>query len=129
MPIPGTQLLSDLVRGVRAESGKSLNTALGVAERDSIVYQLQSKQEWLYYEYDWPSLIDQEEVVLAANSRYCAFPGGIAYDFVNEVWCSDNNATGFTWVDYGIGPVQFNETAAGSTSWPVLRWMINGNTP
>lgn len=128
MPIPGTQLLSDLVRGVRAESGKSLNTALGVAERDSIVYQLQSKQEWLYYEYDWPSLIDQEPVPLVADTRYYSFPGTIAYDFVNEVWCSEDDTTSFYPVFYGIGPLQFNEMGAGSTSWPVQRWMLNGDT-
>lgn len=129
MPIPGTQMLQDLVRGVRAESGKSLNVALGVAERDAIVYQLQLKQEWLYYEYDWQSLIDQEAVPLAAGTRYYAFPASIAYDFVNEVWCSEDNATSFSPVRYGIGPPEFNESGAGTTGWPVCRWMLNGDQP
>jgi len=128
MPVPGTQMLQDLVRGVRAESGKSLNTALGVAERDAIVYQLQLKQEFLYYDYDWPSLIDQEPVALAAGTRYYPFPTSIAYDFVNEVWCSEDNETSFFGVEYGIGPTQFNDTPVGGTSWPVCRWMLNGDT-
>jgi hypothetical protein len=116
--------LSDLVRGVRAESGKSLNTALGVAERDALVYQIQCKQEWLYYEYDWPFLIDQEPVALVANTRFVPFPTTISYDFVNEVWCSTDNVTSFTPVTYGIGPVQYNQSGVGNTSWPVCRWTI-----
>ena len=118
--------LRDLIRGVRAESGKSLNVALGVAERDSLVYQIQLKQEWLYYEYDWPFLISQQPVPLIAGTALYAFPSTIAYDFVNEVWCSKDNVTSFTPVSYGIGPVQYNQSGVGSRSWPVQKWSING---
>ena len=116
--------LRDLVRGVRAESGKSLNTALGVAERDALVYQIQSKEEWLYYEYDWPFLIDQAPVTLSPGVAVYSFPAAISYDFVNEVWCSPDNTENFTPVNYGIGPVQYNQSSVGDTSWPVCRWSI-----
>lgn len=119
--------LRDLVRGVRAESGKSLNVALGVAEYDSIVYQLQSKQEQLYNDYDWPFLIDQAPVPLVTGTRYYPFPADISFDFVNEVWCSEDNTTSFAPVTYGIGPVQFNQFGVGVEGWPVQRWMISDN--
>jgi len=119
--------LTDLVRGVRAESGKSLSVALGVAEYDSIVYQLQSKQEQLYYDYDWPFLITQAPVALINGTRYYPFPPTISFDFVNEVWCSEDDTTSFTPVTYGIGPTQFNQFGVGVTGWPVRHWMISGS--
>jgi hypothetical protein len=119
--------LRDLVRGVRAESGKSLSVALGVAEYDSIVYQLQSKQEQLYYDYDWPFLIDHEPVPLVSGTMYYDFPPTISFDFVNDVWCSEDDTTAFMPVGYGIGPTQFNRIAKGTTGWPVRNWMVSDN--
>jgi hypothetical protein len=123
----GEMTLSNLVRGVRAESGKSLNVALGVAERDSIVYQLQTKQEVLYYDYDWPALITDASVTLVAGTRFYPFPADISFDFVNDVWASEDGVTGFCPLAYGIGPQQFNTIGEGTTGWPVHRWIADSN--
>lgn len=123
----GEMTLSNLVRGVRAESGKSLNVALGVAERDSIVFQLQTKQEVLYYDYDWPSLITDASIALVAGTRFYPFPADISFDFVNDVWASEDNTTKFGQLNYGIGPPQFNAKGEGVAGWPVQRWMADAN--
>jgi hypothetical protein len=124
----GEMPLSALVRGVRAESGKSLSVALGVAERDSIVAQLQLKQEVLYYDYDWPALIcDANVPLLSDGTRFYPFPTTISFDFVNDVWASDKPDTGFYPLVYGVGPEQFNLVAEGTTGWPLQRWQADAN--
>jgi len=117
--------LRDLIRGVRAETGKSLNVAHGVAERDSIVYQIQQKQEWLYYNFDWASLETTVQMPTIVGTNLYAFPGTLAFDFVNAVTCSDDGLTGFKPVKYGIGPAEYNCTPQNAQGWPVQAWQVD----
>jgi hypothetical protein len=122
--------LRDLIRGVRAETGKSLNVAHGIAERDSIVYQIQQKQEWLYYNFDWASLDTKAPLTTVAGTDLYNFPATLAFDFVNAVSCSDDGLTGFCPVKYGIGPNEYNCTPKGTQGWPVQAWQVDpANAP
>jgi hypothetical protein len=122
--------LRDLIRGVRAETGKSLNVAHGVAERDSIVYQIQTKQEWLYYNFDWASLDMKTTLQTVAGTDIYNFPAALAFDFINEVTCSDDGLSGFCPVKYGIGPGEYNCTSKGTQGWPVQAWQVDStNAP
>lgn len=120
--------LRDLIRGVRAETGKSLNVAHGVSERDSIVYQIQQKQEWLYYNYDWVSLATQATVPVVAGTDVYNFPATLAFDFINDVTCSEDGLTGFCATKYGIGPCEYNSVPKGDTGWPVRAWQVDPTT-
>lgn len=117
--------LRDLIRGVRAETGKSLNVALGVAEHDALVYQIQLKQEFLYYDYDWPALLTHADVPVSAATRLYNYPTGIAFDFINNVWVSLDGTTSFSEVFYGIGPPEYNESGPSNTGWPISSWQIS----
>ena len=102
MPSSSQMQLRDILSLVRAQTGKSLNVALGVAERDALIVLIQTKQLELYYDYDWPSLLTNADTPLVAGTRLYAFPATISFDFVNDVWVSE---TGGAWmpVGYGIG--------------------------
>jgi hypothetical protein len=124
----GVQLI-DLVRGVRAETGKSLSVAQGVAEFDALVYQIQQKQEWLYYNYDWPFLLTHQDVALTPGTRFYAYPAQIAFDFINTVVTSETGQTAWSELLYGVGPAEFNQIGEGEQGTPARKWQIGSATP
>jgi hypothetical protein len=115
-------LLTEMVRALRAETGKSLNVALGAGERDALVYTLQRTQEQLYEDYDWPFLLGDRDVDLVPGTRLYGYPEDIFFDYVADVWA----ATGSTWtrLEYGLSPADYSiyDSEAGVTGWPPTKW-------
>src|SRR6185312_4605812 len=121
--MPAGVQLRDLISRVRAETGKSLNVALGVAEHDTLASQIQQKQEYLYYEYDFPALLQHYPLQLVVAQTIYSFPVGLAFDFINDVWCgTSGQSSDYTELEYGIGPSQYNCSALNNQGWPVARW-------
>lgn len=124
--MPAGVLLNDLVSGLRAKTGKSLNVAMGVSERDTLVSLLQQKQQYLYAAYDWPVLEASFTVPLVAGTTSYNYPSGLAFDYINNVWCQETTpAPGrYLRLEYGIEPEHYNCQAQGDQGWPIERWMV-----
>lgn len=118
--------LRELVSGLRAETGKSTNVALGVNEREALATRLRMTQELLVTQYDWPFLSTDRDVPLLVGERLYAFPADMTFDGVQSVKVRTGPGNSWLPVCYGIGSDQYNmlDTEAGATSWPVSHWRV-----
>lgn len=115
--------LLEMIRNLRAETGRSLTTSVGVQERDTLVHNLQRTQKWLWYDYNWPRQVIDRDITLEAGSRYYAYPTDMDFEFVQTMWAQ----IGIMWtpLDIGITPMNYTmiNSEAGIQSWPPRRWM------
>ena len=122
MPIGDT--LATMVAALRAATGRSQSTALGIQERDNLVALIQTRQRALYMEHGWLAKDINEDFSLTTGSRYYPFPPTIAYEFVHRVWARDG--TGSIWLPVHLGITMHHINARnpddGQTSWPVRNW-------
>jgi hypothetical protein len=117
---------------LRAEAGHSTSVAAGIDNEAALIQKVQRTQQMLYDEYDWPFMMNEWPIDLAAGQRY--------YDFPVEAGFPGNTvinleSTVSVWVDYsgrpipldrGIGQRQYAQTNSnnGETGSPVRRWDI-----
>lgn len=115
----GTSLTALLVQ-LRSEMGLSDSVAQSVSMLDTMKYKLKAVQERLWQEYDWSFMRGDEDVTMAAGSRYYDLPvdpGRI--ETVHVKW-----SNGWIPLTYGIGPEQYNQFNGDETKRyePALRW-------
>lgn len=121
----GKQLLS-LIAQLRAETGRSQNVAVGTDEVENLKVLLQRTQETLYEEYEWPHMMVQKTITLAAGTRYYDFPTGLNFDRIQDVKLKYNNVyveleRGIEFEDYSI----YDSNASPvERSFPTLKWDI-----
>ena len=98
--------LSEMVTDLRAEVGHSLVGGQGTNMEDTLKYMLKRTQKELYRAYDWPAFIVDEQVDVAANSRYLPDFTNIDKEQVNDMWCRQ----GTEWypITYGIDPFLYS---------------------
>lgn len=84
--------LGALLTDLRAETGQSLNVALGVQMRDTLVRALQAAQEDLYATYDWPFLKHSETVMVSAGSYVVSIPATLDPDRITHVYAREGAA-------------------------------------
>lgn len=121
----GKQLLS-LIAQLRAETGRSQNVAVGTDEVENLKVLLQRTQETLYEEYEWPHMMVQKTITLAAGTRYYDLPTGLNFDRIQDVKLKYNNVyveleRGIEFEDYSI----YDSNASPvERSFPTLKWDI-----
>ncbi|UUJ74522.1 tail tubular protein [Microcystis phage Mae-Yong1326-1] len=121
--------LTDMVRALRAESGRSLSTALGTAEFDSLVYTLQRAQQQLYDDNDWPFLLVDRDVALVQGTRFYNYPVDMNFNYVTDIYAQE----GSSWfrLSYGIDPadhLSILNSDAGVVGYPPTNWKHNADT-
>lgn len=116
--------LRELVSALRAETGRSLNVALGVNEREALAVRLRMTQELLATQHEWPHLTAEADIALLAEGRTYSFPATLPFEAIQSVMVRAGLRDIWTPVQHGIGTDQYNQTdsEAGDTSWPVQRW-------
>jgi hypothetical protein len=116
-----TQLIYDL----RAELGKAVDPATGVADLPSLKQTIGRNYETLYEDFDWPHLsVISERIPLLDGERYYDFPDDIGYEGIERVvvwWNGDP-------LDLERG-IDFEHYAAyesddGEESDPAMRWDV-----
>lgn len=120
--------LGQLVTSLRFEVGQSSSAAAGLNQRDQLVYILNRVEEELSLNWDYPGLIVDRDIPLVTGTRYYAYPSDLPFGAITNAWLVYN--TLFGELTYGIGPEQFAlfNSNTGFTSWPVERWMHNGDS-
>lgn len=114
------KMLDDL----RVAAKLSLNPAHNAQGRDHQVRRLQSAQEELWEEFDWPHLMVERQVPIAIGQRFYSPPTDVRIDriikiefFVDGYWAPLHSGIGP--VDYSVHNSDLNERA-----WPPRRWRI-----
>lgn len=114
--------LGELIDGVRAEAGHSLQANLSTSMRDVIIKIIQRQQKRLWEDFDWPFLRVDRDTEVQAGQRYYDFPVDVSIERVEKVefrW-------GGIWypVHYGIEPAHLDlyDSDADARGWPVERW-------
>jgi hypothetical protein len=121
----GKQLLS-LIAQLRAETGRSQDVAVGVDEVENLKVILQRTQELLYEEYEWPHMVVQRTITLAAGQRYYDLPSDLNFDRIQDVKLRYNTVyvdleRGIEFEDYSI----FDSNASTpERSFPTLKWDV-----
>jgi hypothetical protein len=115
--------LRDMLTDLRAECGHSTNVAMGINDRDTLLYYLNRVQLQLYIDYDWPQLIVDRDISLADGQRYYPYPVDLAFDDITNIWVLIN--TVYNELGYGIGPYDMIvwNSDLGFKSWPTQKWM------
>lgn len=116
--------LTQLVNRLRAEVAHSQSAALGQNAREGLIGILQGRQQRLYEEHDWPHLIVDRDITLAAGSRTYGFPSDMVYERIKSVSYRASNGGKWLPVTHGIGDAQMNATDSDALSRgePVKRW-------
>lgn len=114
-----------LVSALRAELGKSVDPAVGVADLPSLKQTIGRVYESLYDSYDWPHLTRFfPKTTLNAGQRYYDFPDGTDYDKVERavVWQNDTPIT----IERGIDFEEYAQfdSDAGVRADPVAKWDV-----
>lgn len=130
--------LSTLFMMLRAECGHSTSVAAGIDNEASLLQKLQRTQIMLYDEYDWPFMMNEWEIPMAAGVRYYDFPTEVGFSGLTAI-----NLEGVieAWIDYsgrpiplmrGIGQFQYAQYNSNAPvpdqADPVRAWDIKRST-
>lgn len=119
--------LGEIIDDVRADSGQSLNPAMGRQIRETIVKLINRHQRRLWDDYTWPQLRVRRFLRLQAGQRYMDPPTDMKIDRVENISLS----YGQVWVPlaYGIDYANYSEFNSPEKwrSDPVVSWMISEN--
>lgn len=120
--------LTELISDLRHECGHSATVAHGVNSRDQLAYILKRTQRLLADEHDWPALVAYRNVSLLDGVRYYAYPSGLNFERIGDVWVKET--TVWTRLCYGIGPEHLSEYDSddGFKTWPPRRWQHDTDT-
>jgi len=80
------QQLGETVTKLRHAVGNSPEAAHGVATKSSLVEKINSVQQFLYDEYDWPFLTVREDKTISAGQRYYDIPSALSLEQIEEIW-------------------------------------------
>lgn len=115
--------LGDMLEELRAEIGASLAPGHNINQTETQYHVLRRTQRELYAAYDWPNLITEERISIAAGTRYVEFEN-IEYEQINEIYGS----YGDDWrlLEYGITPHDYDayDPEAGQQGYPVCKYRV-----
>jgi hypothetical protein len=119
----GTTLIK-MLDDLRVAAKLSLNPAHNAQNRDHQLRRLQSAQEELWEEYDWPHLRVERQVPIVAGQRFYDVPEDLHIDritrldlFVDGFW--QPLFDGISGIEYSVHNSDLDERA-----WPPRRWQI-----
>jgi hypothetical protein len=117
--------LGEIVDGIRAEAGQSLNPALGRQMRETIVRIAARHQARMWADYTWPHLRVDRFLRLEAGERTYSPPDDMQIDQIEEVSVCYGGA--WSLLRPGIDDPQYNSinSIEGQRSWPVEYWNIS----
>jgi hypothetical protein len=114
--------LGELIDGVRAEAGHSLQSNLGAAMREVLVKIIQRQQRRLWEDYDWTFLRVDRDVPVQAGQRYYDIPADLTLERIESMQFK----YGDRWIpmQHGIGREQLDQHDSDRDirSYPVERW-------
>lgn len=120
--------LATLLAMVRREARHSDSVALGRNARSALIQHIVRVQDQLWLDHDWPHMLVNRDIALAAGQRYYDFPADLEFERVRSAHA---RTTGGKWVPigYGIGADEYNQhdSDADARSDPVLRWQYNAD--
>ncbi len=116
--------LSDLLVQLRAEAGHSVLTAAGIDNKAALVQILNSVQDVLYDDFNWPFKKIMPFLNLTTGTRYYDLPASIDFEHIVNV-AVYYNATPVP-ISKGIGYSEYAiyDSEASVKSTPVQRWDI-----
>lgn len=119
-----------LIYDLRAELGKAVDPAAGVADLPSLKRTLQRNYETLYDEYDWPHLsVISDRMTVNAGQRFYDFPDNMAYESTEQVvlWWNGEPVE----LDRGIGFEHYAsyDPENDERTDPVQRWDVRYTDP
>lgn len=130
--------LSMLFTMLRAECGHSVSVAAGIDNEAALLQKLQRTQQMLYDEYDWPFMMNEWDIPMAAGVRYYDFPTEVGFPGLTVI---NLESTVEAWIDYSGRPIkldrgigqpqyaQYNSNApVPDQAGPVRRWDIKRST-
>lgn len=133
----GTTLTQLLVQ-LRAEAGHSTSVAAGIDNEAALIQKLQRTQQMLYDEYDWPFMIKEFPINLAATQQYYDFPTEAGFPGLTAI---EEEGIQEVWIDYSGRPIpltrgisqreyaQYNSLLANpDKASPVRKWDIKRST-
>lgn len=116
--------LTRLLDMLRAEIRTSLNPAHNNQVRDQQVLLLQTTQEWLWDDFNWPHLRVERQQPVSNGQRFYDTPADIKIDRIQEI----RFRYGQRWVHLhpGIDLEHYRQwdSELDMRSWPVQRWRI-----
>ena len=98
--------LGEIIDGIRAEAGHSLNPALGRQMRDTLVRIATRHQSRMWDDYTWPHLRCDRFMQLQAGERFYSPPPDMAIDRIEQI----SVCYGGEWIglDLGIRDAHYN---------------------
>lgn len=119
----GTSLVQLLTK-YRSESRMSRNVAHNAADRDRQVEHIQTVQEWLWEDFDWPMLRVSRTVEIAAGQNTYDMPDDLHLDRTQkaELWYGGR----YLPLTNGIDARHYStfNPALDQRSWPITNWRI-----
>ncbi len=120
----GVTTLSQMVRDLRLETGRSPNLNFGQDEYPALTHLLRRTQETLYWDYEWQFLKYRQDITLSAGQRYYDFPSFILFERIQRIRVKNGNI----WqpVKRGISMDNYNtlDSDNDARADPVLAWDI-----
>jgi hypothetical protein len=116
--------LGELIYDLRAETGRSLEPAHGLVDRDRLIAVLRRAAKEVYDVGGWPHLTADETKNMAAGQRYYDFPTNIEPERVIGAWRKWGNQWDHDPLPFGIAPGLYAEfdSDTGETADPILAW-------
>lgn len=117
--------LVKLLDMLRVAARLSLNPAHNAQNRSSQVTMLQTEQERLWEDFDWPHLRVERQVPLQAGQRYYDTPDDINIDRIERIEIFTNG--GWTKLMPGIDAEHYTawNSDLDARSWPPRRWKLH----
>jgi hypothetical protein len=94
--------LSQLVAMVRAEAGHSISVAQGLNTLDQLKHVIKRTEYELWTAYNWPQMKTMWDITAPVGQYEFAYPEGVDFDQIREVFYISEKGTEWTPVEYGI---------------------------
>lgn len=109
--MPRGTTLTNIVSMVKAELMLIDSDAVSPGGDTMLKQQIAMQQQWLALRYEWPFLLKEAEVTLAAGTQYYAFPqdtGVDVFDLGREIQADCYLSGLWNQLEYGITPRHYN---------------------
>lgn len=119
----GTKLKDALVM-LKGELGISTAVSTGTGSDQELMSLINTQQQWLAGEYDWPFLRAQEDVEMWANERFGLMPATIDFEKPVRVdtWSQDGD---WHQLEFGITADEYNRESSAELGGVAAETMLN----
>lgn len=124
-----TELLSVMVRNLRAECGHSLSAIQGTNQIDTLKYLLARTQEELWTAFVWPELNFRRNINLVSGQYLYDFASDMPFDQIRESYTAQPSSNEWTELDYGISEDRIKPDDTNTErSDPIRAWDVENRT-